>query len=147
MLGWRRRAAWTVLRENWGLGAVLVFCALSVIWSDYSDLTLRRSILFLFTTVTAAAIAASAPNPRRLHTALFASLTGVILVNLAVTALAPGQAITEIGVRGVYNAEKCGGLCVDADADCRRCLDVGRASGRGSAGSARSLCCRRCYSS
>ena len=104
-----RRQAWTCLRGNIGLIAVVGFCLLSVRWSNFPDLTLRRSLLFFFLTFTAAAIAASVGNLRRLHTILFATLTGVVLLNLLAVAAMPSVAISEIGVRGLYTQKNVAG--------------------------------------
>lgn len=90
--------------------ALTGFCFLSMFWSDYPGLTLRRALLLIFLTVIAAGIAASLQDLRRFHTWWFVGLTGVILFNLVGTVLFPGTAITDIGVRGLYTQKNVAGL-------------------------------------
>lgn len=104
-----RRQAWTCLRGTIGLVVVVGFCLLSVRWSNFPDLTLRRSLLFFFLTFTAVAIAASVNDLRRLHTILFVTLTGVIMLNLVAVAAMPSVAISDIGVRGLYSQKNVAG--------------------------------------
>ncbi len=92
-----------------GLPAVVGICLASALWSRYPDLTLRRSMLLGFVTFAAVAIAASARDPRGLHTILFATLTGVILLNILAALAAPSIAITDIGVRGIYTQKNVAG--------------------------------------
>jgi exopolysaccharide production protein ExoQ len=105
-----RTAALALLGANLGLAAVVGFCLLSVVWSDYPALTIRRALLLVFLTVSAAAIAAGTTDLRRLHGVLFGTLTAVVLLNLVATAVAPGVAITDIGVRGIYSQKNVAGI-------------------------------------
>ena len=103
IVGWmHRRATLRVVLRNPGLTFVLAMCLASVVWSDYPDLTLRRSLLFFFLTSCAAVAAASARALARLHVVLFASLTFVMLLNHVSIVATPSIAITPIGVRGLY---------------------------------------------
>jgi O-antigen ligase len=108
---WQNRAAaLQMLGANLGLAFVVGFCLLSVVWSDYPGLTIRRALLLVFLTVSAAAIAAGTTDLRRLHGVLFGTLTAVVLLNLVVTAVAPAVAITDIGVRGIYSQKNVAGI-------------------------------------
>jgi exopolysaccharide production protein ExoQ len=104
------RAALSLCLRNLPLVALTGFSLLSVVWSDYPGLTLRRALLLVFLTTIAAGIAASLQDLRRFHTTWFVGLTLVMLVNLVGTALWPGIAITDIGVRGLYSQKNVAGL-------------------------------------
>ncbi|WEK51513.1 MAG: O-antigen ligase family protein [Candidatus Kaistia colombiensis] len=104
------RAALSLFFRNLPLVAFTGFCFVSMVWSDYPGLTLRRALLLVFLTTIAAGIAASLQDLRRFHTWWFVGLTGVMLINLAGTALWPGVAITDIGVRGLYTQKNVAGL-------------------------------------
>jgi exopolysaccharide production protein ExoQ len=104
------RVALRLFLVNLPLVALTGFCFLSMVWSDYPGLTLRRALLLAFLTTIAAGIAASLQDLRRFHTWWFFGLTGVILINLVGTALWPGVAITDIGVRGLYTQKNVAGL-------------------------------------
>lgn len=104
------RAALALFVRNLPLVAFTGFCFVSMAWSDYPGLTLRRALLLVFLTTIAAGIAASLQDLRRFHTGWFVGLTGVMLLNLVGTALWPGIAITDIGVRGLYTQKNVAGL-------------------------------------
>jgi len=104
------RAALALFVRNLPLVAFTGFCFVSMAWSDYPGLTLRRALLLVFLTTIAAGIAASLQDLRRFHTWWFVGLTGVMLLNLVGTALWPGIAITDIGVRGLYTQKNVAGL-------------------------------------
>jgi O-antigen ligase len=44
VLATRRSRVWGILRANWPLAAFFVYCALSIIWSDYPDVAFKRWI-------------------------------------------------------------------------------------------------------
>jgi exopolysaccharide production protein ExoQ len=106
----RREDALKALRANRLLAAVVLFCQASILWSNYPDLTLRRALMLLFLTIVSLGLAASIDDLRRFHTRLFQTLVFVILVNLAVTALWPDLAITDIGVAGIYGQKNPAGM-------------------------------------
>ena len=106
----KRRAAITCILTNWALLSVVSCCVMSIIWSEYPDLTLRRGIWLIFIVSITLAIAVGTTDLRRLHTLLFASLTGIVLLNLVVTALVPSIAISELGVRGIYTQKNVAGI-------------------------------------
>jgi exopolysaccharide production protein ExoQ len=104
-----REAALQRIRSNLLLYLVVGFCQISVLWSDYPDLTLRRAVLLTLLTAIATGIAAGITDLRKFHTYLFFGLGAVVLVNLAGTALWPAQAISDIGVKGLYTQKNVAG--------------------------------------
>ncbi|GLK68836.1 O-antigen ligase family protein [Hansschlegelia plantiphila] len=104
------REAGRMALRNPGLIAVVGFCLLSVVWSDYPDLTIRRAMLLVFLTIAAAGIAVGVTDLRRFHTTLVVALTTVVILNLLVTAAAPSRAITDLGVRGIYTQKNVAGI-------------------------------------
>jgi O-antigen ligase len=104
-----RREAAAALGRRPAFVAVSAVIALSALWSDHPDLTLRRAALFALLALCGLAVALGAGSARRLHEALFAALTGAVLVNLLAALAAPSLAVTEIGVRGVYSQKNVAG--------------------------------------
>ncbi|HRK23428.1 MAG TPA: O-antigen ligase family protein [Beijerinckiaceae bacterium] len=86
------------------------FAMASIVWSDFPDLTLRRSLLLFFLAVIAFAVAIGTENLRQLHTWMFATMTAIILINLAGCVIVPSIAISEIGVRGMYSQKNVAGI-------------------------------------
>ncbi|MDF3808877.1 MULTISPECIES: O-antigen ligase family protein [Rhodopseudomonas] len=105
-----RSAAVQIVRDNIVIFSALAFLQLSVLWSDYPQLTIRRAVLTLLGGVIAMAIAVSVKSLRSFHTLLFLTLFGVILANLAATALWPALTISEIGVHGIYSQKNVAGM-------------------------------------
>jgi O-antigen ligase len=110
VLAARREAAWRCVSVNWRFFAVLAVCVLSVAWSDYPDLTVRRSVMFVLMAGIAMGIAVSIDDLRAFHTKLFGALTAVVVVNLLVTAAFPSIGVSEIGVRGLYTQKNVAGM-------------------------------------
>ena len=104
-----REAALQRLRSNLLLYLIVAFCQISVMWSDYPDLTLRRAVLLSLLTVIATGIAVGITDLRKFHSFLFFGLGAVVVVNLAGTALWPAQAISDIGVKGLYTQKNVAG--------------------------------------
>ncbi len=104
-----RDAALQRIRSNLLLYLIVGFCQISVLWSDYPDLSLRRAVLLSLLTVIATGIAAGVTDLRKFHSFLFFGLSAVVLVNLAGTALWPAQAISDIGVKGLYTQKNVAG--------------------------------------
>ncbi len=108
---WPRRGQFLVaLRENWAMFLVLAISLASAIWSDYPDLTIRRSILFLCISSAAVAIALGVDDLRDFHNQLFGFMTAVIIANLLLVVVWPAQAISDIGVKGLYIQKNMAGL-------------------------------------
>ena len=108
---WRCRAAALMMaRGAWLLLAVNGFCLLSIVWSDYPDLTLRRGLLLVMLTLIGLGVAVGVTDLRRFHTILFASFAAIIAFNILMTGAAPGSAISPIGVKGVYAQKNVAGM-------------------------------------
>jgi len=115
LIGARSEAAWTCLRGNKLMVAVVLFSLASFVWSDFPELTLRRATLFVLLTIVAVGIAASIDDLPRFHARLHRALFALIVANLAVTVLWPAQAITDIGVAGLYGQKnEAGGVAMIA---------------------------------
>jgi O-antigen ligase len=106
----RRAETLRCIRDNWKFFLVLAVCLLSTLWSQYPDLTIRRAFLFLCISFAGLGVAVSVVDLRLFHTRLFGFLTFVIVLNLAVTTLFPAQAISDIGVKGLYTQKNMAGL-------------------------------------
>ncbi len=104
-----RREALRRLIANPLFVAVSAIIGASILWSDFPDLTFRRALLYLMLTTSGLAVALAARDPKRLHFALFAAFVAVIGFNLLATAVSPGVAITDIGVRGIYTQKNVAG--------------------------------------
>lgn len=103
------RQTLTLLKASAPLLAVYLWLALTILWSDYPAITLRRLIgdgLLLFVLV------AAIPNSsgmRQLFWALAAALAAVILVNWISIALFPALTESPIGTRGIYTNKNTAG--------------------------------------
>ena len=139
VLAARRAALGRCLRVNWRFAAVLAVCVLSVFWSDYPDLTIRRALMFFFLVGVAAAIAVSLDDLRAFHTKLFVALTAIVVANLLFTAAFPSIGVSDIGVKGFYSQKNLTGMVamlavivavtwtLGCDSAARRWLGVGGA--------------------
>jgi O-antigen ligase len=108
---WRRRAMTLLIaRGAWLLLALNGFCLLSIFWSDYPDLTLRRGLLLVLLTTIALGVAVGVTDLRRFHTTLFASFAVIIVFNIVMIGAAPGSAISPIGVKGIYVQKNVAGM-------------------------------------
>lgn len=105
-----RDVALRTLGRNIGLVCIVGFCIASVAWSSFPALTLRRSVLLFLLTAISFAVAVGATDLRRLHTQLFLTLTAIVFVNILVTMAMPGEAITPIGVKGIYTQKNVAGI-------------------------------------
>ncbi|MCB1536193.1 MAG: O-antigen ligase family protein [Rhodoblastus sp.] len=105
-----RGVALRALSRNVGLIFIVGFCLASVAWSQFPALTLRRSVLFFLLTAISFAVAVGATDLRRLHTQLFTTLVVIIMLNILATIALPGDAITAIGVRGIYTQKNVAGI-------------------------------------
>lgn len=105
-----RGVALRMIARNIGLIFIIGFCIASIAWSSFPALTLRRSILFFLLTAISFAVAAGATDLRRLHTQLFWTLVAIVVVNILVTIAMPGDAISPIGVKGIYTQKNVAGI-------------------------------------
>jgi len=99
-----------MLRQSALVWLLTGWCLLSILWSQFPDLTLRRMILFLILNLTAFAIAVGADRLYRLHVILTVFLAAVVLLNLLSAVAMPGLAFTELGLRGIYPQKNVAGM-------------------------------------
>lgn len=110
VLTWRWRDALACMGSNLVMFLLVGFCMASIVWSNFPDLTLRRSLLLLFLTTIILAVTVSTDDLRRLHTTLFVSLSAIMLLCLVVTFAMPSIGMSEIGARGVYTQKNVAGV-------------------------------------
>lgn len=110
VLTMRWRVALDLVRLTWPIWLVVGWCCLSVLWSDYPGITLRRSALLLMLTAISLAIVTGIGPTRRLLAIMVAVALGVILANLAATVLAPGYAFDVNGIRGIHSSKNSAGF-------------------------------------
>ena len=91
--------------------AIVVICCISLVWSQYPFITLKRAAVLAFITVIALAVAAGTKNPRAFHTALFGTMTTIVVANSLFTLIFPssGISIEPYGVSGFYKEKNAAG--------------------------------------
>lgn len=104
------RTALAIARRSWILWLLLGWIALSLVWSDFPALTLRRAIATILISVTCFAIAIGSDSLRRVVAVSAIVLCGVVFANIAVFLAMPGFAVTDLGVRGFYPQKNEAGL-------------------------------------
>ena len=104
------RTALAIARRSWPLWLILGWIALSLVWSDFPGLTLRRALATILIAIACFAIAVGSVSLRRVVAVTAVVLAGVVLVNIAVLVIMPGFAITDLGVRGFYTQKNEAGL-------------------------------------
>jgi O-antigen ligase len=103
------RQTLTLLKAAAPLLAVYAWLALTILWSDYPAITLRRLIgegLLLFVLV---AVIPNSLGMRQLFWSLAAALAAVILLNWISIALFPAIAESPGGTRGIYSSKNTAG--------------------------------------
>lgn len=103
------RQTLTLLKAAAPLLAVYLWLALTVLWSDYPAITVRRLIgegLLLFVLF---AVVPNSAGARQLLWSLVAALAAVILVNWISIALFPALTESPIGTRGIYTNKNTAG--------------------------------------
>ena len=106
----RRRVVLPLLMRSWPIWLVLGWFCASVVWAAFPDIAVRRVSVMVFICIIALAIAAGIGPLRRTLGLMAGILVVVIAGDLAVTALNPGFAFTEIGVRGYHQQKNVAGL-------------------------------------
>lgn len=106
----RRRVALPLLIRSWPVWLVLGWFCASITWAAFPDIAVRRVSVMVFICIIALAIAAGIGPLRRTLGLLAGILVVVIAADLAVTALNPSFAFTEIGVRGYHQQKNVAGL-------------------------------------
>lgn len=105
-----RREALACLRKNIPLYLVVGIALASIVWSQFPLFTLKRSILLLFFTIGATAIAAGTKDLRDFHNTLFIIVAGVAVVDFVSCLVWPGQTNSESGFRGLHLEKNGAGL-------------------------------------
>lgn len=98
-----------ILLQGAGLWIIAGVAVLSILWSAYPDLTLRRSIVLVCLTVAAAGVAAGIRDLPRAHTVLAHAMGLTMSLNLLSVFLMPGEAMSEIGAEGWYSQKNAAG--------------------------------------
>ncbi|MFY0612040.1 MAG: O-antigen ligase family protein [Hyphomicrobiaceae bacterium] len=106
-----RQRALRCARYNTLLLTVIAFSLLSVGWSDYPILTLKRAILLVCISTAAFAIAIGIREFRSFHTTVFVFLLGLIIANIVFTFTNPEVAIEgDLGVKGLHSQKNLAGM-------------------------------------
>ena len=103
------RALPSIILQGAGLWIIAGVAVLSVLWSAYPGLTLRRSIVLVCLTVAAAGVAAGIRDLRNAHTAFCYALAAAMALNLAAVFLMPSLAMSDIGAKGWYSQKNVAG--------------------------------------
>ncbi len=106
----RRRIVLPLVMRSWPVWLVLGWFCASVSWAAFPDIAVRRVSVMVFICIITLAIAAGIGPMRRVLGLMAGILVVVIAGDLAVTALNPGFAFTEIGVRGYHQQKNVAGL-------------------------------------
>lgn len=99
----------TVLRSL-GIWIIAAVAVLSLFWSDYPDLTLRRSILLVCQTLIAAGVAIGIRDLRRAFVMFCYAISAVALINVLSIFALPSRAMTDIGAKGLYSHKNVAGM-------------------------------------
>lgn len=99
-----------IARRSWPIVLILVWCSLSYFWSDFPDLTLRRTVLLIILTFIPFSIAVGARDIYGILSFFMFFMGFTVIVNLLSVVLYPDYAITDIGVRGIYMQKNLTGM-------------------------------------
>jgi exopolysaccharide production protein ExoQ len=91
---------------TWIISALAV---LSMFWSDFPDLTLRRAVVLVCMVVISAGVAAGIQDLRKATKVFSLFAACVVLLNFAALAILPGQAMSDIGLQGIYSQKNVAG--------------------------------------
>lgn len=93
-----------------GIWIIAAVAMLSVFWSDYPDLTVRRSILLACQTLIAAGVAIGIRDLRRAFVLFCYAISAVALLNVLSVFALPSRAMSEIGAKGFYTHKNVAGM-------------------------------------
>lgn len=99
-----------MIRRSAGIWIIVALALLSIFWSDYPGLTLRRAILMACLTLSAAAVAAGVRDLRAFHTVFCHAITGVIILNILIVFALPARGMSDIGAQGLYSQKNVAGM-------------------------------------
>lgn len=108
LLHWRPLPG-LVLRSL-GIWIIAAVALLSVFWSDYPDLTVRRSIVLVCQTLIAAGVAIGIRDLRRAFVLFCYGISVVALLNVVSIFALPSRAMSEIGAKGFYGHKNVAGM-------------------------------------
>ncbi len=103
------RQTLTLLKAAAPLLAVYLWLTLTVLWSDYPAITLRRLIGEGLLLLMLVAVIPNSTGMRQLFWSLAAALAAVILLNWISVALFPGLAESPAGTQGIYSNKNTAG--------------------------------------
>lgn len=107
-LHWRTLPG-TILRSL-GIWIIAAIALLSLFWSDYPDLTLRRSILLVCQTLIAVGVAIGIRDLRKAFVMFCYAISAVALINVLSIFALPSRAMTDIGAKGLYSHKNVAGM-------------------------------------
>jgi O-antigen ligase len=104
------RALPSLIRRSAGIWVIAGVAVLSLFWSDYPDLTIRRSILLVCQTLIAAGVAIGIRDLRRAFVLFCYAISAVALLNVLSIFALPSRAMTDIGAKGLYSHKNVAGM-------------------------------------
>lgn len=99
-----------MLRQSALIWILSSWYVLSLVWSQFPEQTLRRTVFFLLLNLTAFAVAVGARHLYRFYVILTVFLGGVVLINVLTAVVVPGLAFSDIGLRGLYAQKNIAGM-------------------------------------
>jgi exopolysaccharide production protein ExoQ len=111
-LGLQSQGSWkkvvNALQPFWPL---VIWILLSIAWSDFPEITLRRSVRFFMEVTSLICFAAAYPDQYRLLRVVFLSFGLILLLDIALIAI-PDASFTPIGYAGIHdNKNQAGVFC------------------------------------
>ncbi len=110
VLALHRQAVPGMMLRSLGVFAIAGIALVSMLWSDFPGLTLRRAILMGCYTLITAALAAGVRDLRSAHTAFCWGITAIIILNLIVVFAMPSLGVDELGAKGLYSQKNVAGM-------------------------------------
>lgn len=104
------RALPGLILRSAGIWVIAGVALLSLFWSDYPDLTIRRSILLVCQTLIAAGVAIGIRDLRRAFVMFCYAISAVALLNVLSIFALPSRAMTDIGAKGLYSHKNVAGM-------------------------------------
>lgn len=112
LLAWRQ--VLLIVARVWSLCLVLGVMVATVAWSAFPGVTVRRLVVYLIVVVFGFAIAAVLRRPRLYIPPLVTACAIVLFADLAYTAVKPGLAFDEIGLKAMHPSKNVAGMTAQA---------------------------------
>ena len=93
----------SIVRRNWIVVLITLWCGLSYLWASHPDLTIRRFIAAVLIYLTLSGLAAAAKDLRSIVQALAAGLALVSLLSVFAILFLPGVSHSDIGEMGIFD--------------------------------------------